>query len=249
MIFYFTATGNSKFVADRIAAATNEHTKNIADCMKDGLYSFKLHEGEMLGFVVPVYYYGVPIIVSEFLEKLDVSADHAYYSFAVLNCGSTTGDAGRFFQRAFQVDAVFGIKVVDNYVPLSKVASEAEINERLDNAEHTVGEIVAAINEKKAGKINAVAGFLPSLMTSMFYPIYKRGRKTKKFRVVDDCDGCRTCESVCPRNAIDCSNGMPVWKEPKCEICLACLHKCPVSAIVYGRSAGKGQFINPRVEW
>ena len=40
MIFYFSATGNSKYVADRIAAATGDKTISISDCCKGGVFSF-----------------------------------------------------------------------------------------------------------------------------------------------------------------------------------------------------------------
>jgi len=249
MIFYFTATGNSKFIADRIAAATGEQTKNIADCVEGGLYSFELNEGEPLGFVVPVYYYGIPIMVSEFLDRLKVSAKHGIYSYVILNCGGSTGDSGRFFKRTLKIDAVFGVKTVDNYVPMYKTVSEAEINERLDKAEHEVDKIINAISNKVTGTYNEVAGRLPCLITSLIYPLYEHGRKTKKFNVNDKCTSCGLCERICPRKAIEGAEKRPVWKKPKCEICLACLHRCPVSAIEYGKSAGRGQFVNPRVKW
>ena len=248
MVFYFTATGNSKFIADRIAAATSEQSYNIAEYTEKGQYSFELPEGEGLGFVVPVYYYGIPMIVSEFIAKLEISSKREYYSYVILNCGGTTGDAARFIQRVIKIDAVFGVKTVDNYVPMFNVVSESEITERLDNAEREVDVVIDAIRKKVTGTHNGVKGRLPGLMTSMFSLLYIRGRKTKKFRVNDKCDDCGLCEKVCPRKAISISEGKPVWKEPKCEICLACLHRCPVNAIEYGKSAGRGQFVNPRVE-
>jgi len=248
MIFYFTATGNSKFIANRIAAAVSEPSINIAECMEKGQYSFELSEGEGLGFVVPVFYYGIPMIVSEFLSRLQISATRDYYSYAVLNCGSTTGDAGRFFKRLIKIDAVFGIKTVDNYVPMFSIACESEITERLDNAEHHADNVIDAVKKKVTGIHNEVAGRLPRLMTSLFYPLYSRGRKTKKFRANGNCDNCGLCEKVCPRRVISLADRRPVWNEPRCEICLACLHRCPAAAIEYGKSAGRGQFVNPRVE-
>jgi flavodoxin len=73
MIFYFTATGNGKFIADKIAAVTGERVMDIADCMKNNRTSFTLDAAEALGFVAPVYYYGLPIIVVDFMRKLNFS--------------------------------------------------------------------------------------------------------------------------------------------------------------------------------
>ena len=248
MVFYFTATGNSKFIADRIAATTADQVKNISECVENGLYSFEFADGERLGFVVPVYYYGVPIIVSEFVEKLKVSANHEYYSFAVLNCGGTTGDAGRFIKRVIKTDAVFGVKTVDNYVPMYKIVSEDDINAQLDAAEDEIDKIISLIKENAPGMYNTVSGRLPGVHTTLLYPAYKHGRKTSKFKASSNCTGCRLCEGVCPRKAIEFTAEAPRWIKPQCEICLACLHRCPVNAIEYGKSAGRGQFVNPRVD-
>jgi ferredoxin len=248
MVFYFTATGNSKYIADRIAAATADQTKNIAECMANEHYSFELDAGERLGFVVPVYYYGIPIVCSEFLEKMRVSANHDYYSFAVLNCGGSTGDAGRFIKLALKIDAVFGVKTVDNYVPLFKVVSDDDIDKQLDAAENEIDKFISVINNNEPGTYNAVSGPLPKMLTTLLYPMYKRGRKTKKFRVNQNCTGCKSCGEICPREAIECTDGSPVWVKSQCEICLACLHRCPVNAIEYCKSANRGKFVNPRVQ-
>jgi len=247
MIFYFTATGNSKFIAERIAAATGDQITNIADCVDSGHFSFDLTGDVSLGFVVPVYYYGTPMIVSEFLPKFAVTSKQGLYTYAVLNCGSTTGDAARYIRRHIRVDAVFGLKTVDNYVPMYKVESESVIDSQLNAAELEIDRMAGIIKDRKPGMFNSAAGPLPRLVSPLVYPLYAIGRNTKRFRVNENCTGCGLCADICPRKAIDCAEGKPVWKKPKCEACLACLHRCPASAIEYRKSAGRGQYVNPRV--
>jgi len=249
MIFYFTATGNSKFIADKIAAATGDDVRNIADCVQNEQYLFEIAEGEKIGFVVPVYYYGIPIIVDEFLSKLKLSTKHDYYSYVILNCGGTTANAECFIKRIFKADAIFGIKTVDNYVPLLKRVSDAEINERLDKAEKEIDMILKHISNKDAGTYNKMAGLFPRLVTSVAYPIYKYGRRTKRFQVNDKCISCGLCERICPRKVIKLKNAKPVWETPQCEICLGCLHRCPTAAINYGKSARNGRYVNPRTHF
>ena len=53
MIIYFSATGNSQYVAERIAQATGDKTVSITACMKDQQFQFEFHEGEFLGIVSP----------------------------------------------------------------------------------------------------------------------------------------------------------------------------------------------------
>jgi len=52
MIFYFTATGNSRFVAERIAAETGDQLIDIAECVRVGSYSFVLEPDEAIGFEI-----------------------------------------------------------------------------------------------------------------------------------------------------------------------------------------------------
>ena len=70
MIFYFCGTGNSDYVARRIAEATNEEYVNIADCEKQSRFRFHLKKKERLGFVIPTYYWRMPALVEDFIKKI-----------------------------------------------------------------------------------------------------------------------------------------------------------------------------------
>lgn len=47
MIFYFSATGNSKYVAERISEKTDEKTISVVDCIKENKFNFS---DENIGF-------------------------------------------------------------------------------------------------------------------------------------------------------------------------------------------------------
>ena len=78
MIFYFSGTGNTKWAASRLAAATHDNLISIAPYMRaddtkhDMTEPFTLQEDERLGFVFPVHGWRVPRLVREFIANLKI---------------------------------------------------------------------------------------------------------------------------------------------------------------------------------
>ena len=72
MIFYFSGCGNSKHVAESIAAGLNDSLIFIPEAAREDRYEYELAEGESLGFVFPIYAWGPPKLVLDFIEKLKV---------------------------------------------------------------------------------------------------------------------------------------------------------------------------------
>lgn len=71
MIFYFSGTGNSAWVARQLAEGQNEELLSIAMEI-DRNKAYKLKEGEKVGFVFPVYAWAVPAIVLRFYSSAKV---------------------------------------------------------------------------------------------------------------------------------------------------------------------------------
>ena len=73
MILYFSATGNSEHAARRIAAATDDKVMSIERFDAESL-RLALAEGAcQLGFVAPVYAWGLPTPMIDFLKTADLS--------------------------------------------------------------------------------------------------------------------------------------------------------------------------------
>ena len=103
MIFYFSGTGNTRWAAIQIGAATQERLINIADYSdylsadKD-IEPFALKEGERLGFVFPVHGWRVPRLVRSFISRLRLktcgeegSPDSKPFCYAVCTAGDSIG--------------------------------------------------------------------------------------------------------------------------------------------------------------
>ena len=101
MIIYFSATGNSRYVAERISQATGDRTVSITACMKNQQFQFEFHESEFLGIVSPTYSWGLPEIVKEFLKKINLNKKPSYIWF-IATYGTTTGQIGNFANEILQ---------------------------------------------------------------------------------------------------------------------------------------------------
>ena len=133
MIFYFSATGNSKYVAERIAEATDDRLISLRDAIRSRSYRYDVGREERVGFVAPVYFCGLPSILQFFLEKLELRGYEDQYVYVVLTCGKVTGDAAsqlgkQLKRRGILLSAQFGIPMVDNYVPAFRMPGREEAN-------------------------------------------------------------------------------------------------------------------------
>ena len=77
MIFYFSSTGNSKYAAEKIAEMNGDRLVSIGRAMKSNELHYKIGEHEDIGFVTPVYYWGIPDIVYEFLNHVRLGERNA----------------------------------------------------------------------------------------------------------------------------------------------------------------------------
>ena len=93
MILYFSGTGNSKFVAQRIAVALGDEILNLNDRIKASDTS-PIETGERLIVVTPTYAWRIPRIVHDWLRKTELRG--AKQAWFVMTCGSEIGNADRY---------------------------------------------------------------------------------------------------------------------------------------------------------
>ena len=251
MIFYFSATGNSKYVASRIRQPDEEMIP-IADAVKQGKYSYTIGDGR-LGIVSPTYDWTLPSIVSEFLEKLNISFTAKPYVYYVGTYGTTTGAAAAMADRLMKTkglpfDAKFDVKMPDTWTPIFDLSDPAHVAAINQAAEKEIHELKEQVDQQVRGRH---MGLTTPLFTGMIGKrLYdSRTRKTSNLRVGDGCIGCGLCAGKCPVEAIEIREKKPVWVKDRCVMCLGCLHRCPKFAIQYGKkTALHGQYGNPNVK-
>lgn len=249
MIFYFSATGNCKYVATRLAAATGDTAISIADCLRQGTFTFIAANNSRIGFVTPVYFWGLPTPVTDFIARLRM-AHTGQYVYHVLTFGTTTGQAHRMMAKALRakgmpLDAKFAVQMVDTWTPVFNLTDTEKNLRILARAEPQIDTVAAQIAAGTAGDF----GRRRIPLAQLYYATYPRQAQTNKFTVDDTCIGCGLCQRQCPTAAIQMKNGRPAWTQPHCAACLGCLHRCPAFAIQFGpHTRGHGQYTNPNIK-
>ena len=105
MILYFSATGNCKYVASRLAKSIEQDMLSIVDCMHEGRYSF---EDDTIGIVAHTYFWGLPSIVENFLHKTIFKTKYLYY---VSTYGTTPGALANEAIKGRKIDAFYCVRM------------------------------------------------------------------------------------------------------------------------------------------
>ena len=250
LIYYFTGTGNSLAAAAKIAEILKETELVPIASLKDKGGRIA-PQADRVGIVCPVYDAGLPLIVREFAERLDVGT--VPYTFAVVTMGGMGVSALHLLNRILaqgcrrRLDAAFAVRMPGNFPPLSIPPSGEVMEAILRKADAQLGAIAVAIEKGQT----VPPGFSPasSLMRILLYqPFARHVRGTDSaFSAEETCTSCGTCARVCPVGNITLENGRPVWQH-RCELCCACLHFCPVEAIQLNMmrgTKGRGRYRHP----
>jgi ferredoxin len=248
MLFYFSGTGNSLYAATKLLEDTDEELINIAETVNSRHFSYELSSpDEKVGFVFPVYFYGLPSIVSWFISKLEFTNYSPGYTYAVITCGNSISGADQMLRdkltkSGHSLDVVYTLKMPDNYVIAYELPNKMEQLEILSNAELELKKI------KKLIQINNTDGYSSGskeqLISSAAYSFYLHGRKTKKFYADETCTGCGLCATRCASTAIEIVDGKPTWVKDRCILCLGCMNRC--SSIQYGKATvGRARYVHP----
>ncbi len=193
-----------------------------------------------IGLIFPVYAWGMPRIVSDFLKKLELQKGQYIFAIAV-NAGNPGGTLKQLEKnlrrKGVKLNAGFAVKEA-NYTLLSEksaligfVSSIAGAMPKL--SEERLPEILMTIknNQNHPPETSAWgANLLGSMFHGMAIQAFKFG--DGGYWVDGKCNRCGTCEKICPRGNISLDGGKPVWNHD-CEFCFACLQWCPQEAIQY----------------
>ena len=244
MILCFSGTGNSRYIAERIAEALQDEIVDLNAKIKAADYA-PIQAGEDIVLVTPTYAWRIPQIVSVWLTKTELlSAKRIWF---VMDCGSEIGNAAKYnrelaAQKALTYMGTAQIVMPENYIALFPAPDKQEAKAIVENAKPAIRSIIDCIRngmEFPAPRNNLYNRFMSGAVNPIFY---KGIVRADAFTVSDACIGCGKCAQLCPLNNIRLDKDKPVWGS-NCTHCMACICYCPKEAIEYGkRSVGKPRY-------
>ena len=248
MIFYFSGTGNTRWVAEQIAQAIGEELVFIPDAIRDNKYDYAIDDKESIGFCFPTHGWQPPRIVREFISKLKVESR---YCWAVTTCGDNMGETMTILNKdlakvGLRASALFSVIMPESYVclPFMYTDTEEKEHQKIATARQQLPHIIECIQNRRTGVEELEKGATPRLYSYVIGGYFNAKMVTdKKFTVDEDvCIKCGKCVKVCPVDNIQ--GTPPEWiHNGRCTSCLACYHYCPTHAINFGKITRKrGQY-------
>lgn len=253
MVYYFSGTGNSTFVATTLANFLGIQKSFIPDVKPELI----VEPEERFLLVFPVYSWGVPPLVIDFIRKFP----HSYWERLKeknlsVDCVMTCGDevalapemiASCFKKSGIEIHSIWSVIMPNNYVllPGFDIDSKELENKKLNGCEGRILEIAQSLLRGDK-RIDVTRGSLAALKSRVIYPLFKKwGVSPRKWHYTAACISCGKCAGICPLENVKMQQQHPVWGT-RCCSCLGCYHICPVHAVAYGQATRKkGQYMFP----
>lgn len=251
MILYFSATGNSRFVAEYLAGVLNDEVVSINDILKYQKVT-TFHSEKPFVFVVPIYAWRLPYHVEQLIKEVSFIGNSNVYVIATI--GQHAGNASKYCESILEKKGLSyrgfeSVIMPDSYVVSERMVTKQEAIQQIQKIISDIHKFSTCIKNEQDIKVQHTITMKDRFLSSVgYWGFHHFMEHSNSFTVLDTCIHCGICVSRCPTNNIVLdANGITFKND--CMFCLSCLHHCPQQALEYkGKIKEHGQYICPTMD-
>lgn len=243
ILYYFSGTGNTKWIADRFKDNFRLHNMDLKMINIESLEEISMRGCDFLIIGSSVYAEVAPKIVDDFLNRLPSTKKNikviVYSTQGAKSAAATSIISKKLQNKGFRVVIQTSVKMPNNYYfAVGKKPTVNEQKKMLYDAEKKVKALTDCFFENREVKESVFFArvFLGRMSGKTFRRVLPK--LSRNITATEDCIKCGLCLRNCPKNNITFENGHAIFHS-KCMLCLRCIHVCPINAIRY-----KGKKIN-----
>jgi ferredoxin len=244
-LYYFSGTGNTKFVADKFREQFRKYGKELELELINIEYAEEvdLKDCKYLIIGTPIHAEMPPRVIIDFMGKLPHG--NSEIKCVVYTTQGANGRASVEYLKRMLVKKGYNVliqtcfRMANNYYFGTGIErTEEEIACYCKKAEEKIKNITEKLfkNENVRESASGIKIFMSKIASNGFYKFLPK--LSSNLASTADCIKCGLCLRNCPKGNITFEEGRAIF-HGKCIMCTRCIHLCPINAIRY-----KGKKIN-----
>lgn len=248
--FYFSGTGNTKWVVEQFNSILNETSHQTASYAIDKLNRISKEEiadiikkSAYIGLAHPIYGANVPPIMKEFIslladivhvEKIPAKPLYIINTFGYINAFGPFAARKLFGKECFNIKAYSNIKLCNNVstrshktAPITDEKLSIRKQRAIAELHKLIQDILSSKKHIKGIGFYLLAGIIIRKISNQSVKSHYQALSVQ----MSTCTKCMLCVQRCPANSISFANERFTFSS-KCTACMRCYNFCPTASVL-----------------
>ncbi len=259
VLFYFSGTGNTRYIAHHLCDSLNAHGYNAKAVSIEGLNQIEANEmidnNSVIGLAWPIYGSDIPANMQRFIKAMPVVENKPLLTFCTQMAFS--GDGAVVMRRVLEGKGYIQRWAMQFKMPNNVIARGLPFKGRDDYewfevkylkrarklADYLAYKIIKNVQHIRGATIGHT---ILAMSQRPAFKYFGHGALAKLLGVNNKCTGCKLCTQMCPQRVIEMVEGKAVHKNTSdCIVCFRCSNFCPHDAITFLGGVKKPRYKGP----